>query len=328
MQSDRRRRCGPLPAWLVGVGLLFLGTIARAKNPEIPVAEAVTVDGPPCVEHDALAAALSVSLGRNSLDSRIHILVHNEDAQFVSFAILRDGKVVGERRLGGEGVGCTKLRAVVSLAIATALDATLLQTRELETSPRERPPIARTPSQPPAPSPRAPRDTLSIDARALLLVDVLPTAAAGAELGVGYRPSPWFESRVSFLATTRESIPLGQAGTRANLFAGRGEACLLRGAVVLRALACAGIAAGTVHAQGYGLAPNYSIGRTWASATAGLGAEARLAPAFGLVLGIDGFVPFVAPRFEVVGPTGAITASRTTPPVGMVAGAGVVLTLL
>jgi hypothetical protein len=308
--------------------LAFVSASPALGAEPIPIADAVAVDGPECVDRKALVGDLAVWLGRDTLDPRIRISVHNEGDHSVTFEILRDGQPIGERRLGGEGMGCARLRAVDGLAVASALDATLLASLG-RASPALAPPEEPRPAAPrKAPPLVVEGDKLSVAADGLLLIGVLPVAVFGGELSVGYRLSSWFEPRIAFLGTASESFALGNAATDAYLFAGRGEACLLRGGSVLRGRACVGLAAGVIPAEGSGLATNYTVDRPWAAASARLEAEVRIAPALRLVVGTDGLVPFVAPTFEAVGVNGAAAAQRSISPIGLVVRVGVVFAFL
>jgi hypothetical protein len=321
VQARRVRLAGLLAALMLGLARPAEGADA------IPLADAISVDGPECVDRNALVADLAVWLGRDTIDSRVRIVVHNEQTHFVAFEISRDGRPVGDRRLGAEGMDCAKLRAVAGLALASALDATLLATLA-SASPAPPPPPEPTPPARPVSPPAAERNRLSVAADAALLIGVLPSVVPGGELNVGYRVSSWFEPRVAFLGTGVESFALGTASTHASLFLGRAEACLVRETSVFRGRACAGVAAGAIPAAGSGLAPNYAVARGWAAASARLEGELRLAPILGIVLGADGLVPFVAPSFEAVGTNGVTAAERDIPRVGLVLRGGLVLAFL
>jgi hypothetical protein len=311
----------------LGVSVALLLAAASAPGAEtVALRDAVVVDGPSCVEAEALVSDLAVWLARDAIDSRIRILVHNEAEHFLTFEVRRDGRAIGERRLGG-GMTCPKLRAVVALAVATAVDATVLGSMPapIPPSPAETPPVER----PPPPSPPPPKaERLEVDAEVLLLVGVMPLALLGGEIGVGYRLTPWFESRVAFLGTTSESFTLGNGATSAHLLAGRAEGCLVNGDALLRVHACLGLAAGAMPAAGADLAQNFSVSPPWAAAAAHVESEFRLARAFGLIFGADGFVPFVVPSFEAVGVGGSPAVQRRVPGAGFALRAGIVLGFL
>jgi hypothetical protein len=310
----------------------FVWAARAMADEERSLAEAISVDGPPCVEKSGLVADVTTTLGRTSLDPRIRIAVHNQDGRLATIEISRDGRIVGERRIGGPDLSCATLQSVVRLAIASALDATLLPSLA---SPGVSDSAASTPvpdeaRAPPTLPPNASRQRLSIEGDAIFLLDVLPVAVLGAELSVGYRVWPWFEPRLAFFGTANESFAfaLGSGGTRANLFAGRGEGCFLGGAGLLRGHACAGFAAGAVPAEGFGLTPNYTITRGWGAAVLRLEGEVRIVPAFGVVLGADGYLPVVSPSFETLAPSGSAAHQRGLPPLGLAMRAGILVAFL
>ncbi len=304
---------------------------SRSLAASVDLADAVSVEGQGCIERDSLVSALRTSLGGATLDARVRVVVRNEEPRGASFSIVRDGRSLGERRLGG-GMECAQLRSALGLAIAVAIDATLVEMSDLaRTAEVPRPPVP-APSAPPLQPvarelPRQaspPWARFSVGAAGLLWLDLLPVPVVGGELWAAYRPSRGLALRGTFLATDAGSVPLGLSGTRVHLLAGRLEPCWVWDAGVLEGHACAGVGAGAVEADGYGLPTNLSVAKAWAAAAASADAQVPVASWLRLALNVEGFVPFVSPRFDVVTPLGAAVATHRTPPAGVGVGAGIV----
>jgi outer membrane biosynthesis protein TonB len=324
--------------------LLILGTTltiaaprpARADTaPERPIVQAVAVTPDACFDGASLAQSIAAWLKKGTIDARIAILVRRPNSENVRFTVERASELVGERDLPVGTLPCADLRAAVSLAIAIAVDNTLLESLGIEpppSTPTEReakpavpkepekpePAAAPTPAPRPAPAPTPPETPrrLSFALEAEGLFGLLPGPALGAAPRIGFRPASFLDIRLGALGTTRAQTSVGGGTASASLLAARFELCALGPAKEVRGAVCAGIAAGSVSAEGSGLEPSFSPGLRWAAATARLEARYPASSALAAVAGVEGFVPVLRPELQVVDKNGQIVDSWKAPVVG------------
>jgi hypothetical protein len=321
-EGGAERRCGrSRPGRHLALALALATAILAGAGPAladtVPVLQALTVEGPLCVGRDDLAAELALRLGRDAIDDHFRVVVRGE-VNGASFSILRDGSSLGERRLDGMK-DCAKLRSALAVAIAVAIDAAAIEPAPNQPVVSAVEPIE---EHPPVVPDRRPK-RLSVGVFGAIFVDVLPVVVVGGGVSFRYRPLPPLSFRASFIASDSGTVQLGTAGSHASLLAGRLDGCLAVGRNLLVSHLCAGVAAGGVRADGFGLTTNYSIERPWGAALLRGDLQLRVASGFHVTLGADGLVPFVGPRYEVDLPSGSIENVQKTPMLGFAADLGV-----
>jgi hypothetical protein len=257
-----------------------------------------------------------------------------EDPRKVEFEVRFGDSHQAERQFDHAPARCADLHAVVGLAIAIALDDTLAiqLTKPPPTKPEPRPPAQAGPYDlPPAPPPEvAPpppplRGPLVImSAAPLVLINVLPGAVGGAdlgfELGFGRRLSSDLRLSGWFVHGNERTLLDGSADM--TLPAGALDVCLgsPRGPRV-RARLCAGMTAGAIFAFGREFEQNLRTTQPWAAARVGAELDFTLWRRLGLRAGLASVVPVVNPTFVVENP-GAEPSEQQLSPVGALAHVG------
>jgi hypothetical protein len=356
-----RGACRWPPALLGTLAATWLGAAEARAQPDEgswPISQALVVGPSACLEAGALSQQIAIWLTRSEIDRRLTVEV-TDAADGVHFVVRRDGQVVGRRRLDVERAACQQIHAAVALGVAIALDATVLDQLGV-TPPLTAPPLtpagiapAVTPpppasAPPPAPYPpmmparaRADADAdaerqnaarrdalLTATVQGVVLVAVLPQVTLGVAPSAELTLLRGFDLRVSGLATATTAIPIGAGRADAGLFAGRLDACASRILLqdVARIRGCAGVIAGVVTARGEGLPDSRTTTAPWVAPAVRVDARWSLSSVFGLVVGVDGFVPGLKPEFQVVDGAGEVTDSETFPLAGLGVGVGPSLT--
>ena len=305
--------------------------VAAAAEPETrPLGDALEVGENRCMTKAELAANVQVWLGRPGVDRRIQIAVEQIDEDSLRFVVSRDGKPSAERRFRTSDVTCPDLRAAVALAIALAIDATVMQAI-LEPVPAEPPlpppkpepppPVPLRPKPAPPPPPAPPTAELEVEARALGLLGVLPEPVLGASFGAAAPLARDLRLRLSGWGTMPREVPVGSARARVAMVAGQASLCLAEGSL----RACAGAAAGRWSAEGRGFERDRVTNLPWAALVADLGASLPLGEVVSLAGAVHGFLPVLRPVLEERDPRGSAVATRSPPPAGLGASAGVVV---
>jgi hypothetical protein len=304
-------------------GALLLSLVLSARRADAapatrPILEALDVESVPCLNRDGLGAQLHTWLRRDRIDSRISIIVRPSTGEVsgpsVSFFILRDGKSVVERWLPHADVGCEQLRAAVGLAIAISVETMLVDTAE------EPPPHPPNESLldfvPVSAKPEGDERRFSFGLRLLGAPALLTRPALGLDAELSVRVVVPFEVNVSVMGTNPVRTPIGTGYGDLSLVAGRVDACVARYQSVLGSRACLGVAAGRLIADGTGYAYSYAPRMTWAAALARLELSVKVASGFRAAVGMDGILPFVVPRLEVMSTQKEVVASTTLPQFG------------
>lgn len=348
-------RCpGPLRA-VVALLLASLPSVARAQEEGTrPVVDALSVGPSACLQAPALAEQIVMWLRRPTLDRRLAVSVVDAP-DGVSFVIERDGEVVGKRRLDVERAACQQIHAAVALGVAVALDATVLDDLGVRTGgPPDRglsaafpvdpmppplpaafapdwprsPPDALAPPPAAGPAPRRRDPVLTAAVQGMVLVGVLPRATIGVAPSAEITVLRGFDLRVSGLATGSSDVEIGSGRAEAGLFAGRLDACATRVLLedVARVRGCAGLLVGAVLAKGVDLPDPRTTASVWIAPAVRVDARWSFGPVFGLVLGVDGFVPGRKPEFQLVDAQGEVVEAETFPLAGVGVSVGPSLT--
>ena len=232
-----------------------------------------------CLEPKALADHITLWLHRSDLDRRLAFEV-TDTSQGVHFVVRRDGAVLGERLLQLEGVPCPEMIAAVGLGVASAIDATILAD------------LAAQPAR-----------EIAFTAGGVILVGVLaeatPALTASVDLSLGRR----VHLRAGALVTATSTVAFGNGTADIALLAGRLDACVARGLsaserVVVRG--CLGAIAGATRARGSGFPTPSTTTLPWMAPALGLEARWSISQVFGVVFGVDGFMPVLRPELRVV----------------------------
>src|SRR4051794_38765491 len=155
------------------------------------LSEAIQIEPGPCLEARPMLDRIGLWLGREELDARLEGTIRIDRGDLV-FALLREGKPLGERRFTRRpSDSCAQWTTAVSLAIAVALDSTLLQS--LGVWPPVAPPAV-VPPLPGAPPPPAPEKSPT------------PSASIGLDLLTGSVPDGTTAG-----GRLRLEVPLGAA---------------------------------------------------------------------------------------------------------------------
>lgn len=302
-----------------------LATVAPARAQDRALGDAITIgEGDPCLQAAGLVAHVGTWLGRDRIAAELGVIVESGGDE-ASFAITRHGEQTATRRFERLPAACEDRRAVIALAIALALDAAILESIGIP-APQPAPPpgtapVPVAPPEAPPPVPRPPpgeRPAFSLEAEALLLVEVLPEVALAGGVAVAGLLGGGFRIRVGFLATQRIGTPLGRGSADAALLAGRVDGCFARTVAENLLLGgCVSALVGAVLSEGHGFATVRSAEIPWVG---GAGrAELRWMPVDVLALGvgIEGLFSIVRPRLDVGDGFGGVLEARSLPPAGL-----------
>ncbi len=297
---------------ITAAALLVAGLLAGEPAAERPLDEALQLDaGASCFELPTLAQHIASWRSQGtSLDARVAIMVSGSesDPHVIRFEIWVGSALWMERSFDAAPDDCAQRYAVVSLAIAIALDDELAQELGLlapEPEPQPQPPepveqvredeLPRNDEPPPPSSGR--RTRLGLSAAAGVFAGVHPQLAAGGSLTFDMRPRDHFDVRLGALITHAPAIRFEEGSVASTLTAGRVDLCWGTTPQRVRLRLCGGVAGGAMLAQGRGFAPNYLRAFPWIAALAGIDLVVQLVGPLALELRIDGFL---APRRTIV----------------------------
>lgn len=322
---------------------------AEARGAELatrPLGEALRIVGGRCWDTPSLIAAVRAWLKRDEVDARLAIEVRHLPGppERVSFVVRRAGVRASERVFRDMRQPCAEQRAAVSLSIALSIDATLLSRPEIEVPepqpaapepatppPAEAPPARPEPSRPEAP-PQAPRrqkrlPPLRASLEAGAAFGVLPAAAPFAALSLGLGPLHGASLRLGALATPEVGAGLGRGRVETQLWAGRADGCLGSGPGRIEGRGCAGLFYGRGSARGAGFSPSRDDAFPWFGAALRFEARVALGGSVALVGGVDGLGLLRNVRLRVSDERGVPVVERGLSRFGLMAGAGVSLSI-
>ncbi|MCC7538869.1 MAG: hypothetical protein IT379_21770 [Deltaproteobacteria bacterium] len=347
---------GPTRAWLVmlAAAIAWSPPAVLAQQPEgaRDVRDAVsTPDGAACLGRGDVAERVAQWLGRDVVDGALSIVVEIADAEErdVAFVIVRGDEVIARRRFPSLPSACGDRRAVLSLAIAIAIDATVLDALGVASS--EPPPPSRLerspaaamsadaarPSPPPARGVR--RRVPAAGRRGSRPLRFVAVAYAGASAGLLPVPALFggaslelriadrWALRVGGHATAITDVPLGRGAAESQLLVGRGDGCALVPVGVLGIELCAGVLAGVLEARGRGYTHPASTRLAAAWALAGVGIAWPRGSPVSLRLALDGLATVVRPSLVVEGAAGQVLATRRGPIAAVASAVGVAVSL-
>ncbi len=307
-----------------------------------PLAEALRVVGGRCWNVSSLIAAVRAWLKRDEVDEQLAIEVRHlrGPPERVVFVVRRAGARASERVFSDMRLPCDDQRAAVALSIALSIDATLLlradppvvaEPAPTPAAPAPEPPPKPVPAEAPvrrAPVPRArPALPLWASLEAGAAFGALPTPAPLAALSLGVGPFHGASLRFGALATPEVGAGLGRGRVETQLVAGRGDGCLGTGPARLEGGGCVGLFYGRGTAKGSGFSPSQKDAFPWLAAALRVEARVAVAARVALVAGVDGFVALREVRLRVSDGQGAAVAERELSRFGLMAGAGVVVSL-
>jgi hypothetical protein len=152
-------------------------------------------------------------------------------------------------------------------------------------------------------------------------LDVVPAGVplVTASLGLRFGPRQGLAGvlRGGVLATGDGQFSLRSGQVQARLAAGRLDLCGLWMPSRAGLEACAGFGAGSVSAHGSGYTLDAATSVPWAAVAARVAGRLNVVGPFGLLAGVDAFVPVLAPRLQVVSTQGAVLGEAPVPPVGV-----------
>lgn len=306
---------------------------AGARAEDRPLAAAISVASPDvCLEPDAVVAHVGSWLDRDVISSELGVVVEG-DGDAVSFVVTRDGAPIATRRFDRLPPVCADRRAAIALAIALAIDAAILEslgiTPAVAVEHAEAPTDAPTPApSPPSRAPPGERAALSIEAEALVLVEVLPDVALAGAVAVAWVIGGGVRLRVGVLATQRAGIAIATGAAELSLVAARLDGCY--GRTVASGLllgGCVGVASGVAMTQGRDFAVVFAPLVPWTAAA--VRAELRWLPwdVLALTLAAEGVFSLVRPRLQVTDGVGGLLDSRTLPAAGLAIAIGAALVI-
>ena len=270
----------PLGAAAAVLALLCART-ALADPPSLQVDEGLCFDAP------TLARRVE-QWRKTQADPRIQVRLKRSD-RMVSFTLVRDDMVLGERTLEVPQAACDDVTDAVAVAVAMALDAN----RAVSTDPpvEPLPPAESMFSASPAddaesaPALVVPTPRLTVSAEAVFADGLLNRVAPGIEVGFDRAWAPWFETQLLFLGVFESSSPVS-----GSLLAAILDGCTGRtaGPVFLRA--CLGVSFGAVRTWRSDVP---ALG--WGGPTARVDAKISLGLPVSLALSVDGFMPVLRP---------------------------------
>jgi hypothetical protein len=318
-----------------GSALLFAKG-ARADLP--PVSDAIELDGGLCFDRETLAERIQ-HWAKNPIDPGVYVYVTRHGSE-VSFVLLRRGDTVGERALELAEATCSDTTDAVALAIAVALDANRQEApppKPLAAPPapavvlpkprpaEPRPVSADRPLPLEAPDSEAPR---SLSATGLAFFGVLAQTAPGAQVGLDWRWTRWFETHFAvFGVGDADRAPYDPTRTFTTvLLAGVIDGCAGAPAGAVRLRVCGGGAFGAVLSYTANATSIPTNG--WVAPTLRLDLRVPLLRSFVLVASVDGFASLFRPWRQAF--TGGGESAPSIPPLpeyGVGAGAGVAFNL-
>lgn len=311
------RRSDTLLSVLALVGALLAPAPARAE--EVEIARIVAAHGDACLAEPALAAQVAGWLGRERFEGELGVRVEADaGSRGATIHIAHRGADVASRRFEHLPERCEDRRAVIALAIALALDAALLESLGVAAPEHGERSEPTTPARPPA----GERPALSLEAEALLFVELLPDVALAGSVAVAALLGEGVRVRLGAIATQRGGAPIASGSAELSLVGGRADGCF--GRVVAPSVfvgGCAGAIVGAAFAEGRALLVTRTAEIPWVLAIGR--AELRWLPldALAFTVGFDAHFAIVRPRLEVGDGAGGIVDARSVP------GAGVAIAL-
>jgi hypothetical protein len=329
---------------MLGVACIAAAATATADPRAVrPVRDAIDVREPSCIQRDALASEVAGWIKADAIDSRLSIVVDGDARSEVGFDLARDGVVVGRRTFRTRGVTCPNVTALLSLAIAMAIDATPLA--RLESTPTA-PPAAGAGGTPapgtsaaPATTPtatvsvhaspaplaftpprRSPRIVTSLELSTLFGTLPRPAIAGAIAISVALGAHAWLRA-ASFESATVDS-PLGVGRFDSSLAGGEVGLCLSAGAPSLVWRACAGGAFGRLVATGGGFDVPATATVPWAAVTTRVEAIVHVAGPFDVVVLAAQALPLPSPPKLDVKRADTTVAATTLPAAGLSFGVG------
>lgn len=325
----------------LGLGCLLTMTPARAAPPEPStaapkmasdrsLAEALIVEpGATCLDRATLLADILSWRDTDRVDHRVTIRVRGSDsnAGSLEFVVELDGEIVAERPFHPAPADCTDLHAVVSLAIAIALDDTLAG--ELGIVDPLAPVEQVQPGDGDLPRERKPRPTpdrrgpgLAVTAAGAMFAGLTPRLSAGGLVSFDIRPRDHVDVRLGLLATHLPSFELDSGRVAATVAAGRVDLCWGTEPIAVRLRVCGGLAGGATVSRGTGFTTNFRQTTPWLAGLVGIDLAAHLVGPLGLELRVEGVFPFQRTRLDVRSEGGQLLASEVFPVAGVLVAVG------
>jgi hypothetical protein len=326
---------------LVTVASLAWHTRARADDRALGDA-VVAPGGDACLGREALAEAVAAWLGTDRVGARTSVLVQpvgpsGRGAERLEVVLLEGDEVRATRRFERLPRACPDRRAIVSLAIALAIDADVLvragaapgdasgagsrgASGQRARAARSAPTVDVSGRSAPRRGRGVVRLALAIEGGGAFGLVQAPvgTLAVDAALRLGPRVSV----SLAGLASSLASGDLGVGTASLRLAGGRALACALEPVGALVAALCGGALVAAALAEGRGFDRDARDLAPLVAALTRVELGVRVATGLTLYAAADGVLALVRPRLIVHGDGGAV-AAETTPPLGVAVVAGV-----
>lgn len=306
---------------------VFVSTSARAEEVR-PIAGAIRVaPTEPCLTTESLAKGVAQWLGRGTVDARLVVEVTSVPPPRVAFVLKDEDGVRAERDFPDPPPQCADRLAVVSFAVAVAIDATVLE--KLGAPKKEPAPLPELPPPaplPPLPDPEPPPPPPSVVPSPVEPAE--PKVVLGATLegwaAFGLLPDPAFagyaggqatwpvgvELRLGGFASSEVTTRVGDGNARVRVAGARADGCFVPYRNRLEARGCLGLGLGRLVASGTNLDANRSTGLPWVGLFARADVRFEVVGPLGVHAGLDGLAALARPRLGVQEADGSVTGKK------------------
>ncbi|MEM9456107.1 MAG: hypothetical protein AAGF11_18135 [Myxococcota bacterium] len=322
---------------------------AASGDPELPaVADALSLDpGATCLEHDRLTEQVVSWLERDQIDPRLSVVVEGNptEAHTVHITLWTHGKVIAERVFAPGPHRCEDLHAVVSLAIAHALDATVLESvgssapdAEAIEPPPPQPPVesARevvtpaTPTSEPNPGPGpdlTPRPSpwdWRLHGGAMVTIGAPRPIGGGVQLGIELGWRDRIDVQVGGLVMSAGRQPVEEGTIDITLMAGRADVCTGFRVERVRPRLCGGFLAGSAYGRARGYYRDFETVVRWVAVPIGGDVRVDLTRRLAFSFDVDGLITLINPIFDMEEEL-QVRKLRDLPPFAVTFGVGLVV---
>src|SRR5262249_11802799 len=146
--------------------------------------------------------------------------------------------------------------------------------------------------------------------------------ALGVAPALDVRLARSFDLRGSAMVSTSASVDVANGSADVNIAAARLDGCGALRAGAARLRGCVGAIGGVVAAEGSGFRQTYTTNAPWIGPAVRLDGRWGFGQTFGLLLSVNGFLPGLRPRLDVLARDGSVAVSRSFPLAGVVVGLG------
>lgn len=319
------------------IALALAPALARAAPPDgtsAPRMKARTLDdalavepGATCLDRARLLADVRGWLDHDRVDPRVAIRVRGSanDPHALRFVVWVGDEVAVERTFEAAPDDCAELHAVVSLAVAIALDDALpaelgiVPAKQVAAGESDLPSF--TDEDPRTPTPRR-KVALALTLAAGVFAWVTPRLSGGAVLSFDIRPLDHFDLRFGALVTHLPNFALDVGAVDVSVALGRFDLCWGTQPRRVRARLCAGAAGGAAVSVADGFTNNFRRTTPYFAGLVGADLSVRLIGPLALELRVDGVLPFQRTVLDVRSTSGQLLARERFAPAGLVVAVG------